>query len=202
MLRGDWYKDSDPALVDERRRCQSLLDRFNGTAATADEVLGADGYLLVAIYFIVLQFVMVTAVALLFSSFSSPLLSAVFAFALFIIGTFAEDLRAPSAHPRGFGGVPVAFPPHDPRSGCPPERLQPGCVRGFPAEETLLGPAARHHHLLPEARRVPVQFGHHQPERDRVGDLALVQQPEHDPGYRACRGLQPAGQPVLFLLPQ
>ena len=36
MLRGEWYKDSDPALVDERRRCQSLLDRFNKTAATAD----------------------------------------------------------------------------------------------------------------------------------------------------------------------
>lgn len=61
----------------------------------------ADGYLLVAIYFIVLQFVIVTAVALLFSSFSSPLLSAVFAFALFIIGTFAEDLRAFAAMAHG-----------------------------------------------------------------------------------------------------
>ncbi len=53
----------------------------------------ADGYLLVGLYFIVLQFVIITALALLFSSFSSPLLAAVFAFALFIIGTFAEDLR-------------------------------------------------------------------------------------------------------------
>ena len=35
----------------------------------------------------------ITALALLFSSFSSPLLSAVFAFALFVIGCFAEDLR-------------------------------------------------------------------------------------------------------------
>ena len=52
-----------------------------------------DGWVLVALYFIVLEFVIVTALALLFSSFSSPLLSAVFAFALFIIGTFAEDLR-------------------------------------------------------------------------------------------------------------
>ncbi len=52
-----------------------------------------DGYLLVAIYFIILQFVIVTALALLFSSFSSPLLSAVFAFSIFIIGAFAEDLR-------------------------------------------------------------------------------------------------------------
>src|SRR5262252_2647963 len=39
-----------------------------------------DGWVLVALYFIVLQFVIVTALALLFSSFSSPLLSAVFAF--------------------------------------------------------------------------------------------------------------------------
>ena len=64
----------------------------------------ADGYLLVALYFIVLQFVIVTAVALLFSSFSSPLLSAVFAFALFIIGTFAEDLRAFAALAHGPAG--------------------------------------------------------------------------------------------------
>ncbi len=65
---------------------------------------GSDGYLLIALYFIVLQFVIVTALALLFSSFSSPLLSAVFAFALFIIGTFAEDLRAFAALAHGPAG--------------------------------------------------------------------------------------------------
>ena len=53
-----------------------------------------DSGLFVAIYFIILEFVIVTALALLFSSFSSPLLSAVMTFALFVIGTFAEDLRA------------------------------------------------------------------------------------------------------------
>jgi maltose O-acetyltransferase len=37
MLRGEWYKDIDPVLVEERRRCGSLLDRFNATAATAEE---------------------------------------------------------------------------------------------------------------------------------------------------------------------
>lgn len=58
------------------------------------QVVTSDVYLLVALYFIILQFVVVTALALLFSSFSSPILSAVFAFALFIIGSFAEDLRA------------------------------------------------------------------------------------------------------------
>jgi Cu-processing system permease protein len=52
-----------------------------------------DVWVLIAVYFIVLQFLMITALALLFSSFSSPLLSAVFAFSLFVIGTFAEDLR-------------------------------------------------------------------------------------------------------------
>jgi ABC-type transport system involved in multi-copper enzyme maturation permease subunit len=57
-----------------------------------------DSWILVAFYFIILQFVIITALALLFSSFSSPLLSAVFAFSLFIIGSFAEDLR-------GFAGL-------------------------------------------------------------------------------------------------
>jgi ABC-type transport system involved in multi-copper enzyme maturation permease subunit len=54
----------------------------------------ADGWLLVAVYFIILEFLMVTALALLFSTFSSPVLSAVMALAVFVIGTFAEDLRA------------------------------------------------------------------------------------------------------------
>jgi ABC-type transport system involved in multi-copper enzyme maturation permease subunit len=54
---------------------------------------GSDAPVLVALYFIVLQFVIITALALFFSSFSSPLLSAVFAFSLFVIGSFAEDLR-------------------------------------------------------------------------------------------------------------
>jgi Cu-processing system permease protein len=55
----------------------------------------------IALYFIILQFVIVTALALLFSSFSSPLLSAVLAFALFIVGTFAEDLRGFAAMSHG-----------------------------------------------------------------------------------------------------
>ena len=52
-----------------------------------------DAWILVALYFIVLQFLIICSLALLFSSFSSPLLSAVFAFSLFVIGSFAEDLR-------------------------------------------------------------------------------------------------------------
>ncbi|HEX4487623.1 MAG TPA: ABC transporter permease [Terriglobales bacterium] len=58
----------------------------------------SDGGILIALYFIILQFLIVTALALFFSSFSSPLLSAVFAFSLFVIGSFAEDLR-------GFAGM-------------------------------------------------------------------------------------------------
>jgi ABC-type transport system involved in multi-copper enzyme maturation permease subunit len=63
---------------------------------------GADAWVLVAIYFIVLQFVIVTALALLFSSFSSPLLSAVFTFCLFVSGTFAEDLHGFAQLTHGF----------------------------------------------------------------------------------------------------
>jgi ABC-type transport system involved in multi-copper enzyme maturation permease subunit len=53
----------------------------------------ADAYILIALYFILLQFVLITSLSLLFSSFSSPILSAVLSFALFIVGTFAEDIR-------------------------------------------------------------------------------------------------------------
>jgi len=53
----------------------------------------ADAMLLVAIYFIVLQFMIMVAVTLLFSTFSTPIFSAIFAFALFVIGTFGEDLK-------------------------------------------------------------------------------------------------------------
>lgn len=53
----------------------------------------SDAGALVAIYFIVLQFFIITALTLLFSSFSTPIFSAIFAFAMYVIGTFAEDLR-------------------------------------------------------------------------------------------------------------
>ncbi len=53
----------------------------------------SDAWILVALFFIVLQFLILCSLTLLFSSFSSPLLSAVFAFSLFVIGSFAEDLR-------------------------------------------------------------------------------------------------------------
>lgn len=68
--------------------------------ATQGRLTKSDAGLLVAIYFAVLQFLMMTAITLLFSSFSTPIFSAVFSFALFVIGTFGEDLRnfATSSH--------------------------------------------------------------------------------------------------------
>ena len=52
-----------------------------------------DGWLLVALYFIFLQLLLVTALALLFSTFSTPVLSAGFTFGLFLLGSFAADMR-------------------------------------------------------------------------------------------------------------
>ena len=60
-----------------------------------------DALIFVALYFIILEFLIICAVALLFSSFSSPLLSAVFTFSLFVIGSFAEDLRGFAAMANG-----------------------------------------------------------------------------------------------------
>ncbi len=52
-----------------------------------------DANILTAIYFIVLQFFIVTALALLFSSFSTPIFSAVFSLAMFLAGSLASDLH-------------------------------------------------------------------------------------------------------------
>jgi ABC-type transport system involved in multi-copper enzyme maturation permease subunit len=46
-----------------------------------------------AIYFILLQFAIVVGLALLFSCISTPILSAVFTFCLYVIGNFLSDMR-------------------------------------------------------------------------------------------------------------
>jgi ABC-type transport system involved in multi-copper enzyme maturation permease subunit len=72
----------------------------------------ADAWLLVALWFIVLEFMIVTALALLFSSFSTPLESAVFALLLFVVGSFAEDLRGFAQMAHGamhYGATAMAF---------------------------------------------------------------------------------------------
>jgi ABC-type transport system involved in multi-copper enzyme maturation permease subunit len=103
------------------RRWEFIVGKFFGLAGTlvvntffmAIGVFGAllyvshkftagDARILVALYFIVLEFLIICALALLFSSFSTPLLSAVFAFSLFVIGSFADDLR-------GFAGLTHGF---------------------------------------------------------------------------------------------
>jgi Cu-processing system permease protein len=48
---------------------------------------------LVAVYFILLQLALVTALALFFSCFSSPMLSTLFTLAIYIAGVFAADIR-------------------------------------------------------------------------------------------------------------
>jgi ABC-type transport system involved in multi-copper enzyme maturation permease subunit len=65
-------------------------------------LVSSDLGVLVALYFIVLQFVIITALALLFSSFSTPIFSAIFAFWIFVIGSFAQDLRNFAAMTHGF----------------------------------------------------------------------------------------------------
>jgi ABC-type transport system involved in multi-copper enzyme maturation permease subunit len=103
------------------RRWEFIVGKFLGLAGTlavntffmAIGVFGAllyvahkfsapDMQILIALYFIILEFLIICSVALLFSSFSSPLLSAVFAFSLFLIGSFADDLR-------GFAGLTHGF---------------------------------------------------------------------------------------------
>jgi ABC-type transport system involved in multi-copper enzyme maturation permease subunit len=94
------------------RRWEFIVGKFFGLAGTlvvntffmaigvfaalfyvSHKFVRADALIIVALYFIILEFLIVCSLALLFSSFSSPLLSAVFAFSLFVIGSFAEDLR-------------------------------------------------------------------------------------------------------------
>src|SRR5258708_3829671 len=66
---------------------------FGALFFLSDKFLRADDLLLVGFFFIFLGFSVILLLSALFSSFSSPLLSAVFAFSLFVIGSFAEDLR-------------------------------------------------------------------------------------------------------------
>jgi len=47
-----------------------------------------------AVYFIVLQLAMVVAIAVVFSCISTPVLSAVYTFCLYVIGNLSPDLRA------------------------------------------------------------------------------------------------------------
>jgi ABC-type transport system involved in multi-copper enzyme maturation permease subunit len=55
--------------------------------------LRADISILVAVYFILLELALVTALALFFSCFSSPMLSTLFTLGLYVAGIFSTDIR-------------------------------------------------------------------------------------------------------------
>ena len=52
-----------------------------------------DALILVAVYFILLELALVTAIALFFSCFSTPMLSTLFTLGIYITGNFASDIR-------------------------------------------------------------------------------------------------------------
>jgi len=54
----------------------------------------SDTSILVAIYFILLEFALVTALALFFSCFTSPMLSTLYTLGIYITGVFADDIRS------------------------------------------------------------------------------------------------------------
>ena len=62
-------------------------------AARAWDAPAVDPALLVAIALILVELMLVTAIAVFFSTFSTPLLSAALTFALFIVGHYTADLR-------------------------------------------------------------------------------------------------------------
>jgi len=60
-------------------------------------IAAADAQVLLAVYFILLEFALVTALALFFSCFSTPMLSTLYTLGLYVAGIFASDVRAAGA---------------------------------------------------------------------------------------------------------
>jgi ABC-type transport system involved in multi-copper enzyme maturation permease subunit len=58
----------------------------------------SDAAILVAVYFILLQLALITALALFFSSFSSPLLSTLYTLGIYVAGVFAPDIKGVSEY--------------------------------------------------------------------------------------------------------
>lgn len=61
----------------------------------------SDASILIAIYFILLSLALVTAIALFFSCFSSPMLSTLFTLGIYVTGIFAGDIRGLGALAKG-----------------------------------------------------------------------------------------------------
>ena len=53
----------------------------------------SDVSILVAVYFILLELALVTAMALFFSCFSTPMLSTLYTLGIYVTGVFAADIR-------------------------------------------------------------------------------------------------------------
>ncbi len=70
-----------------------LLGLFLALIYVSHTIARSDLSILVAAYFILLQLALITALALFFSCFSSPMLSTLFTLGLFVAGTFAADIR-------------------------------------------------------------------------------------------------------------
>jgi ABC-type transport system involved in multi-copper enzyme maturation permease subunit len=111
------YKEMDKRtlyalLAKPVRRWEFLLGKFGGlvltlavnTLAMAAGLFAAllyvkhhlestDGVLLIAVYFILLKLMLVVALALLFSCYTTPLLAILYTSALYIAGLFVEEMR-------------------------------------------------------------------------------------------------------------
>lgn len=108
------------------RRWEFLLGKFGGLVLTlavnamamAVGLLAAvlyvkrhlesfDAILLVAIYFILLKLMLVVALAMLFSCYSTPLLAILYTMALYIAGLFVENIRTFHSTTTGAGPSPL-----------------------------------------------------------------------------------------------
>jgi Cu-processing system permease protein len=97
-------------------RWQFLLGKFAGLVMTLIVNTGAmtvglyfalwtvkhpleksDGYLIVAVYLILLKLALIVALAMLFSCFTTPFLAILFTLGLYVAGLFAQDLRTMQA---------------------------------------------------------------------------------------------------------
>ncbi|MGA8037138.1 MAG: ABC transporter permease [Candidatus Acidiferrales bacterium] len=70
-----------------------LLGLFAALLYVSHHFERADVGILEAAYFIVLQLALITALALFFSCFSSPMLSTLFTLGIYVAGVFAPDIR-------------------------------------------------------------------------------------------------------------
>jgi len=111
------YKEMDKRtlyalLAKPVRRWEFLLGKFGGLVLTLavntlamaaglfvallyvkHHLESTDGVLLIAVYFILLKLMLVVALALLFSCYTTPLLAILYTAALYIAGLFVEEIR-------------------------------------------------------------------------------------------------------------